>query len=115
MIANSTKTIHTGIYAHFRHRTALIVSKSFFNKAKCKGGDRKNHGIKRNKIDKMAFLTLFECVLSVSLKYKSKRGHVPKYTHFSDYWLRTSVVIHVYKARARRNGHMMFISVYILC
>ena len=26
-----------------------------------------NHGIKRNKIDEMAFLTLFECVLSVSL------------------------------------------------
>ena len=25
-----------------------------------------NHGRKRNKIDKMAFLTLFECVLSVS-------------------------------------------------
>ena len=35
--------------------------------------------------------------------------------HFSDYWLRTSVVIHVYKARARRNGYRMFISVYILC
>ena len=30
------------------------------------------------------------------------------------YWLRTSVVIHVYKARARRNGYRMFISVYIL-
>ena len=34
---------------------------------------------------------------------------------FSDYWLRTSVVINVYKARARRNGYRMFISVYILC
>ena len=34
---------------------------------------------------------------------------------FSDYWLRTSVVIDVYKARARRNGYRMFISVYILC
>ena len=92
---------------------ALIVSKSFFNKAKCKGGNRSNHGIKRNKIDKMAFLTFFECVLSVSL-CKSKLVHVPKYTHFSDYWLRASAVIHVYKARARRNGYRMFISVYIL-
>ena len=36
------------------------------------------------------------------------------YTHFSDYWLRTSVVFHVYKARARRNGYRMFISVYTL-
>ena len=63
----------------------------------------------------MAFLTLFECVLSVSLMYKSKRVHVPKYTHFSDYWLRTSAVIRVYKARSRRNGYRMFISVYILC
>ena len=43
-----------------------------------------------------------------------KRVHVPKYTHFSDYWLRTSAVIHVYKERARRNGYRMFISVYIL-
>ena len=34
---------------------------------------------------------------------------------FSDYWLRTSAVIQVYKARARRNGYKMFISVYILC
>ena len=50
------------------------MSKSFFNKAKCKGGNRQNHGIKRNKIDKKAFLTLFD---------KSKRVHVPKYTHFS--------------------------------
>ena len=40
---------------------------------------------------------------------------MPKYTHFSNYWLRTSVVIHVYKARARRNGYRMFISVYIMC
>ena len=37
-------------------------------------------------------------------QYKSKRVHVSKYMHFSDYWLRTSAVIHVYKARARRNG-----------
>ena len=37
-------------------------------------------------------------------QYKSKRVHVSKYTHFSDYWLRTSAVINVYKARARRNG-----------
>ena len=74
-----------------------------------------NHGIKWNKIDKMAFLTLFEFVLSVWLTiYKSKGVHVPKYTHFSDYWLRTSAVIHVNKARARRNGYRMFISVYIL-
>ena len=29
----------------------------------------------------MAFLTLFECVLSVS-QYKSKHVHVPKYTRF---------------------------------
>ena len=34
--------------------------------------------------------------------------HVPKYTHFSDYWSRTSVVIHVYKARARRNRYAYF-------
>ena len=69
-------------------------------------------------IDKLAFLTLFEYILPVSLtvkQYKSKCVHVPKNTHFSDYWLRTSVVIHVYKARARRNGYRMFISVYILC
>ena len=33
----------------------------------------------------------------------------------SDNWLRTSAVIHIYKARARRNGYMMFIAVYILC
>ena len=59
--------MQTGVQARFRHRTPLIVSKSFFNKAKCKGENRLNHGIKRNKIDKMAFLTLFECVLSVSL------------------------------------------------
>ena len=33
----------------------------------------------------------------------------------TDNWLRTSAVIHNYKARARRNGYRMFISVYILC
>ena len=33
----------------------------------------------------------------------------------SDNWLRTSAVIHMYKARARRNEDRMFISVYILC
>ena len=33
---------------------------------------------------------------------------------FPDYWLRMSAVIHVYKARARRNGYRMFNSVYIL-
>ena len=33
----------------------------------------------------------------------------------SDYWLRTSAVIHIHKVRARRNGYRMFISVYILC
>ena len=33
----------------------------------------------------------------------------------SDNWLRTSAVILMYKARARRNGYRMFISVYILC
>ena len=49
------------------------------------------------------------------LQYKSKRVHVPKNAHFSDYLLRTSVVIHVYKARARRNGYRMFFSVDILC
>ena len=32
----------------------------------------------------------------------------------SDNWLHTSAVIHLYKARARRNGYRMFISVYIL-
>ena len=48
-------------------------------------------------------------------QYKSKRVYVPKSTNFSDYWLRTSAVIHVYKGRARRNGYRMFISVYILC
>ena len=32
----------------------------------------------------------------------------------SDNWLRTSAVIHIYKARARRNGYRLFISVYIL-
>ena len=32
----------------------------------------------------------------------------------SDNWLHTSAVIHMYKARARRNGYRMFISVYIL-
>ena len=42
----------------------------------------------------------FVCILTT----KSKRVHVPKYTHFSDHWLRTSAVIRVYKARARRNG-----------
>ena len=34
---------------------------------------------------------------------------------FSDYWLRTSAVIRVYKARAMGNAFRMFISVYILC
>ena len=29
-------------------------------------------------------------------------------------WLRTSAVINTYKMRTRRNGYMMFISVYIL-
>ena len=33
----------------------------------------------------------------------------------SNNWLRTSAVIHIYKARARRNRYRMFISVYILC
>ena len=37
-----------------------------------------------------------------------------QYTHLTDYWLRTSAVIHVYKARAGWNGYRMFISVYIL-
>ena len=34
----------------------------------------------------------------------------------SDNWLRTGAVIHNvhYKARARRNGYRMFISVYIV-
>ena len=32
----------------------------------------------------------------------------------SDNWLRMSAVIYIYKARARRNGHRKFISVYIL-
>ena len=48
------------------------------------------------------------------LQYKSKRFHVPKCTHFSDYWLRTSAAIHVYDARARRKRYRMCISVYIL-
>ena len=34
-------------------------------------------------------------------------------SRYSD-WLRMSAVIHIYKARARRNGYRMFISVYIL-
>ena len=38
--------------------------------------------------------------------------HVPKYTHFSDSWLRTSAVIHVYKARPRRNGFFFIQDVY---
>ena len=33
---------------------------------------------------------------------------------YVDNWLHTSAVIHVYKARARRNGYMMFILVYIM-
>ena len=36
-------------------------------------------------------------------------------SRYSDNWLRTSAVIHMYKARARRNGYRMFISVNILC
>ena len=32
----------------------------------------------------------------------------------SDNWFCTSAVIHMYKARARRNRYRMFISVYIL-
>ena len=38
-------------------------------------------------------------------------------SRFSDNWLGTSAVIHIYhsKARARRNGYRMFISVFILC
>ena len=35
-------------------------------------------------------------------------------SRYSVNWLRTSAVIHMYKARARRNGYRMFISVYIL-
>ena len=41
----------------------------------------------------------------------TKNSHIT----ISDNWLRTSAVIHIYKARARRNGYRMFISVYILC
>ena len=36
MIANSTKTVQSGIKARFRHRTALIVSKSFLTKHNAK-------------------------------------------------------------------------------
>ena len=38
----------------------------------------------------------------------------PQTITISDNWLRTSAVIHIYKARARRNEYRMFISVYLL-
>ena len=73
-----------------------------------------NHGIKRNKIDKMAFLTLFECVLSVSLQYKSKRVHVPKCTHFpTTGYARVLLFIFIRRELAEER-YRMFISVYIL-
>ena len=37
------------------------------------------------------------CIVCIANNINQKHVHVPKYTHFSDYWLRTSAVIHVYK------------------
>ena len=93
------------------------MSKSFFNKAKCKGGNRLNHGIKRYRIDEMAFLTLFECVLSVSLTMLIETctcTNVPKYTHFpTTGYARVMLFVFIRRELAEER-YRMFISVYIL-
>ena len=80
------------------------MSKSFFNKENAKEGTVKIIEYNGIKWIKWLFLPCLNVYCLYPQQYKSKRVHVSKYKHFSDYWLRTSAVIHVYKARARRNG-----------
>ena len=52
----------------------------------------------------MAFLKMSQmCIVCIP---NNIIRNVYIYLNFSDYGLRTSVVIHVYKARARRNGYL---------
>ena len=54
-------------------------------------------------------------VAKVIIADGKKIGIKPQTILISDNLLRTSAVVHIYKARARRNGYRMLISVYILC
>ena len=51
--------------------------------------------MKQKHLEKNAFLTLVDCVMSVSLTIEIETCTAHKYTiFFSVYWLRTSAVIH---------------------